>query len=661
MHIESVTLSNFRSFGPRPETIRLGPEVTALIGANGSGKSAFIGALRKVFGDDEHPLTRGDFHFEPGESPASASRKEMYVDVVLAFPELSGEQPAASGIPFSYTNMTAQSPGGELKARVRLEAVWERNESFEDQVSSNVVWVTTLGDVPFGIEDEAGLDKRRMQRGERRRIQIRYIPATRDTLAITKQALREVLRLMERQADWGEAEEEKAKNTNDAVQALVDDLPATKWLVGRIKDNWTNLHDAQHLAEPALKIDTQEIIRIIRALTLWVGPDPAGEQRDIKHLSEGQVSLMYLALIATIAELEAKLTGADPPDGFKTTPSGSPALVVFALEEPETHLAPFYLARLMDLLGRMTSGSRAMGVVTSHSASAVSRIAPEHLRHFRLDEASLSSLVNELKLPTDEIEAEKFVRTAVLAHPELYFARAVILGEGDSESLVLPVLADARDSQLDPAFVAMVPLAGRFVSHLWRLLEGLRIPYVTLLDFDLGRFGGGSLRLKYAYDQIQNIAPSSPPWLAGDVSATQYWKSLNERGMKDWIEWLETKGVFFSTPLDLDFLMVTSYPEAYGVDAPDDIDEAALEKAVFGSKGLGLATFNTAFTDNTPTANEMACYERLFKRGSKPSSHAVALNRVTAPDLAAHCPQELKRLFAAIDAILNHGAADASA
>jgi putative ATP-dependent endonuclease of OLD family len=50
MHIESVTLTNFRCFGPEPTTIALGPDVTALIGTNGAGKSAFIEALRGLAG-----------------------------------------------------------------------------------------------------------------------------------------------------------------------------------------------------------------------------------------------------------------------------------------------------------------------------------------------------------------------------------------------------------------------------------------------------------------------------------------------------------------------------------------------------------------------------------------------------------------------------------
>ena len=49
MRIASVTISNFRCFGPEPSTVYL-DRLTCLIGANGAGKSAVLQALVKLFG-----------------------------------------------------------------------------------------------------------------------------------------------------------------------------------------------------------------------------------------------------------------------------------------------------------------------------------------------------------------------------------------------------------------------------------------------------------------------------------------------------------------------------------------------------------------------------------------------------------------------------------
>ena len=109
--------------------------------------------------------------------------------------------------------------------------------------------------------------------------------------------------------------------------------------------------------------------------------------------------------------------------------------------------------------------------------------------------------VKAVELP-ERREAVKFVRGAMLAFPELYFARFVVLVEGDSERIVLPRLAEAEGFLVDPSFVAIVPLGGRHVQHFWNLLNGLSIPFATLLDLDLGRNGGGYGRVKTAISHL---------------------------------------------------------------------------------------------------------------------------------------------------------------
>jgi putative ATP-dependent endonuclease of the OLD family len=87
-------------------------------------------------------------------------------------------------------------------------------------------------------------------------------------------------------------------------------------------------------------------------------------------------------------------------------------------------------------------------------------------------------------MPENGEAASKFLRQAVRAYPELYFARFVVLGEGASEEVVLPKLAESIGLQIDRSFVAIVPLGGRHTNHLWRLLKDLCIPFATLLDLD---------------------------------------------------------------------------------------------------------------------------------------------------------------------------------
>jgi hypothetical protein len=149
MFIESVTLQNFRCFGPRPTTVTLESDLTALIGANGAGKTAFIEALRRLFGPtrEERAVTRADVHFGSDEDPDSVDSREVVIDVVFAFPELrAGGAEAVLTVPAVFRFMTASGPGEPLKARIRLEAEWRRGESFVDEVDRPLLDFNVRGD-----------------------------------------------------------------------------------------------------------------------------------------------------------------------------------------------------------------------------------------------------------------------------------------------------------------------------------------------------------------------------------------------------------------------------------------------------------------------------------------------------------------------------------
>lgn len=352
--------------------------------------------------------------------------------------------------------------------------------------------------------------------------------------------------------------------------------------------------------------------------------------------------------------------------GFQNKWLRTPSLTVFALEEPENHLAPYFLARIIKQVRSVVKSQTAQAVFTSHSPAILGRIDPTEVRHFRLNPQSRTSIVREIMLPDSSEEATKYVREAVIAYPEVYFARFVILVEGASEQVVLPRLASARGHDIDRSFVAVTPLGGRHVNHFWKLLFDLDIPYATLIDLDLGRDDGGWGRVKYVCDQLLSIGMSREQLLTiVDGSGNQ--RVLSEEGfeqlhtwdthaikdLKAWIRALEYYGVFFSPPLDLDMAMLSRFPEAYKAIAPagrgpripptdtpryeDYIEEAA--KAVLGETELGRSVHSAKWQRWFPW------YRYLFLGKSKPSTHLLALSQIDDEELASNAPSVLKRLL----------------
>jgi putative ATP-dependent endonuclease of the OLD family len=332
MIIESLRVRNFRCFGDPPVTITFDAKLTAIVGANGAGKTAVVAALQKLFGarQDERRLAREDIHFGPLEEPglpeelepsegktsraaaapakkkeppngngdsakaeappSRVSTREIEIEVVLAFPELQ-EDFKAEEIPEVFRAMSAGGPGDPLKARIRLEATWTYGVE-EDDISPRLYWITSLDAVPFGERD---ITKLPFAPGDRKRFQLRYLPATRDSTAILRQALRELLAWLERFGDWSSGRVSMATQWQE-LQALFDEMPAISVVTKELTANWATLFEGPHLRLPRLTVLAREIQRALRDLSLTLGPGPGGRHRSVHELSEGQASLFYIAL-----------------------------------------------------------------------------------------------------------------------------------------------------------------------------------------------------------------------------------------------------------------------------------------------------------------------------------------------------------------------------
>jgi len=225
-----------------------------------------------------------------------------------------------------------------------------------------------------------------------------------------------------------------------------------------------------------------------------------------------------------------------------------------------------------------------------------------------------------------------------------------VLGEGASEEVVLPRLADALGFAIDRSFVAVVPLGGRHVNHLWRLLTDLDIPHATLLDLDWGRAGGGWGRIKTACAQLleNGVSPRAlfgehlhADGPAANLAAFGGLPADDAANLDGWAKWLRQFGVFFCAPLDLDYSMLRAFP------APYQVAEAGRQ----GPSNRGDPRTAVLGDDGVPALypadhdGPLRWYRYLFLGRGKPSTHVRVLSRLPDVDLAAGAPEELRALL----------------
>jgi len=638
MFLERVILTNFQCFGPDRTTIRFDQQLTALLGGNAAGKTAACQGLLRLFSvvSDQRHIRVEDFHVPYDEKKPPESRG-LSVEAVFAFPELAEDDVDASGsVPEFFTQMTADE-GGQLKLRIVLEASWVAEGSVSGTIDESPRVVYTF-------DPEYGEKWVPLSASDRNRIQMIYVPATRDG---TRQVSEFLRGRVWRASRWSGKFRKHVRAATKKLSKKFKREAVVKTVTMAVSDKWQELHHLTSDHNPIFEPITRDVSLLVSNAELLFEPGPTGRRRPASELSDGQQSLLYIAMTAATLDLEGGIAAGEHEDKFDLETASLPTLTLLALEEPENNLAPFFLSRVIQQLIAVTKSGRAQALISSHSASVLSRIAPEQIRHFRLDETTMTTQVREIVLPADSTDAGKYVREAVRAHPELYFSRFVVLGEGDSEEFVLPKLAAARGLHIDQSFVAVVPLGGRHTNHFWRLVDQLGIPHATLLDFDWGRAGGGEGRIRDACDQLVELGidPFDGSDAIDGFGSTKDLHDLDKDQLVAWLDHLEKWNIFFCTPLDLDMLLLEKYRSAY----TDHLEEGLLgpspkgdpRDAVLGDPGVRP---EVSIWDSDKAEDALRWYRYLFLTHSKPSTHMRALSHLDDADLAA-MPHRLGRLL----------------
>lgn len=646
MRIESVAISGFRCFGPEPFRVDLAGDLTAVVGPNASGKTALLQALVKCFGVTraERAIEPSDFHIASDEDPTERKDRDLTLDVIVALPEFTTGTPPAATVAQVFRHMRIERPGAAPVCRIRLEAQWEDDGTADGEITQELFWVDTLEEV---VDD----DKRStLSAADRALIQLYYTPASRDAARQIRATTGALAARLLRAIEWSDNTKTAVDEAQHKLTASFDEEAAIKAIATALDARWSTLHDDESDTEPRLRVISRQFEEVVRRLGVVFQRGPAGIERGLESLSEGQQSLFYFALAAAVFDLEreAVSTGVD---GFNADAITVPALTVFAIEEPENHLSPFYLARIVNQVRSLVAEGAAQAVITSHSPAVLSRVAPLEVRYCRCDPTTHRTSVRAISLPEDDEDAAKFVRGAMLAYPELYFARFVVLVEGDSERVVLPRLAQSIDLLIDPAFVAIVPLGGRHVQHFWRLFSGIDIPYATLLDLDLGRDGGGFGRVKTSIDNLLEIGVAEKDLLGladgsllpkEGLAEMHTWDDLEQ--LDGWVKSLEEHAVFFSAPLDVDLAMIEAFPDAYARIVPKGggprmtIEKAA--EAVLGEDRLKYYD-----GPRKPLRDLLPGYRYHFLTHSKPATHLRALVGIDDATLKAKMPSTLRAVL----------------
>lgn len=636
MKLNCIRLSNFQSFGPTSTELNL-EDLTFLIGPNGSGKTAALQAISRMFALDPsiRRIKKSDFNV-PYDEVEIPDERTLWIEADFQFPELTNEAGNTTVAPH-FGHMRLDDNSDEIpRVRFRLEA----SIGGDGDIEESFVYVHDL--------DEHGhpVSTAKVRRGERNLIQLHYLPARRDPAEHITFATNAILGRLLRAVNW-EGEREAVKEHTEQISQDIAANTSINALSNSIKSSWSSLHKGDFFKEPHITFVASEIESLLRHLSISFTPGHDETLVDFSRLSDGQKSMLYLSLVLSSQAVgRAALNGENSFDPDKLRP---PVFTIVAIEEPENSLSPHFLGRIVSALKDMNTYGDAQALIATHAPSMLRRIEPMQIRYLRLN-SNRHTTISGINLPDSETsgDAHKFVTQAVKAFPEIYFSRLVVLGEGDSEEIVLPRLLEAKGAPVDEFAITVTPLGGRHVNHFWRLLEGLNIPHITLLDLDVGRYQGGWGRIKTTNDQLKIHSPDKqlteptikfiPPWNDVEHKIRDYPIFLSE---------LEKRDIFFSYPMDLDLAMLKAFPNEFKVQAVDQIEpEENTIKAVLGKSRTDASEYEE------DERKLFVTYHKLFKLGSKPAVHIDAMSNISNTQLLTSMPPSLNRLADAVIAKL---------
>ena len=686
MRLSKLKLMNYRCFGSEEEVILI-DDLTTFIGNNSAGKTAALSALNCMFSENsgDRILQRSDFHLPKEMDPDEMESQNLYVEAIFEFEELQSETESGEyAIPIFFQHLVVDNPGGLPYLRIRLEAVWEKSSTIEGSIDSKISYITC----PELVEIE---EKHRTPAARRDldKIRVIYIPAVRDPSRQLKNASGTIMYQVMSSINWSE---ETKGNVKAKIKELNEQFEREKGVSmfgTSLAAQWKVYDSDDRYSTANLRFNSTDIETSIRKTEVVFEPTETGKEYTIDQMGDGLRSLFYISLVDSILDVEGKMQReieADPENtSFSRKP---PILTIVALEEPENHIAPHLLGKLVGNLRNIAGKSNAQAIMTSHSPAIVKRVDPENLRYFRMDKEVLATRVRCITLPEKESAQDqyKYIKEAVQAYPELYFAKLVILGEGDSEEIILPKYWEALNGSVDVGGISIVPLGGRHVNHFWRLLNDLQIPHITLLDLDREREGGGWGRIKYVLKQLIANGQDRNELLATDsgiltdeqLEEMSEWDVSNVASMQTWLDWLEGYHVFFSAPLDIDFMMLEQMESEYKKSL-DTTEGPRLEAVVNGKKKRiliqtieGTGDYSTEYEtrikkDINSTLKEeggngstyspkqqelMVWYTYFFLNRGKPSTHIAVLSRLSDEAIQDNIPPVLKRLMETAEHIL---------
>lgn len=484
MRITSLTIRNFRSFGPQGATITFPSPVCVLVGRNNSGKSNVLRSLEILLG----PKSVSYAKF--GEDDFNDPTKPIEISVTL------GNITATDKTGLFAIGLTKQQMGafsaklssGEVEVEIRLRRNPAGGVPDEDQETAGDTFEISLwGFNVFKKKDEVRLKLTRL-------LMVPSMRSAEDELSASQwtvygQLMKETLEGAPEYA----AIKKDLRALNKKIQTSFGGLKR-RLLAGARVASYVDDIEFQLTKDN----NPSELLRnlqvFIKDNARWLNVDRVGT---------GTQSAIIIAI------LELALKAKTATHRF------------FCIEEPEAFIHPHGVRYLGDLIRSIPGATKTQVLISTHSLSLLCSFEPSQI--IRLERSNGTTAVRQ----STALSAEHLRRFIHQDNAELFFSDRVVFVEGATEKVLFSTLdkhtkLDPNDPQspscnLDRANVGVIRLDSKDSIHNYtKIANDFRIPYCAILDYD---FIGAPKCQTLCEEVGVAYEPTNPAQLLADLRA----------------------------------------------------------------------------------------------------------------------------------------------
>ena len=469
MHLDHLMIENFRCFGEGEERFELPIRggLTALVGENDSGKTAVIDAIRFALGttdQDWYRIEDTDFHGEGTSGQIrivckfeglSARDKRAFIEY-LTYGEQPGDEPVL------IINWTAKDTGEKRKGRpYRRVEVHSGKEGDGPSIAPEArdllraTYLRPLRDAEQALS--AGRGSRLSQvlhhTAEVRKAGVNFDPE----LGVEKTDPTKL----------------NVLGIGDFANALLANQKGVGDARGKIDEHLEGLALSGDGIKSAINVSGTTASDEVRLRQLL-------EKLDLSLGGEGKLGLGSNNLLFMACEF---LLLAQEDEGSK----------LLLIEEPEAHLHAQRQLRTMKFLQDQAEEKGIQIIVTTHSPNLASAIALNNI--VMIDNRHAYSMAEgQTKLESSDYRfLQRFLD---VTKANLFFARGVVIVEGDAENTLLPTLARLLGRDFTEHGVSIVNVGGVGLRRYARIFQRkdvkdeekekqLRIPVACVTDLDV--------------------------------------------------------------------------------------------------------------------------------------------------------------------------------